>query len=93
MISEARQALLPCRICLHQAAVRVVYACVGQHQQAEPRIRPPVEDVAEERQHEVAQLLRRGIVSPQCQRQKEKDEEVGREEYDDLVIPKFNIFD
>ena len=68
--------LLPRRIRLHQAAVRVVHACVEQHQQAEPRIRPAVEDVAEDRQREVTQLLRRGIVPQQRQRQKEKDEEV-----------------
>jgi len=69
--------LLPRRVCAHQAAVRVVHARVEQHQQAEPRVRPAVENVAEDRQREVTQLLRRGIVPQQRQRQEEKDEKVG----------------
>ena len=58
----------PCRIRLHQASVRVVHARIEQHQQAEPRIRPSVEDVAEDRQREVTESLRRGIVPQQRQR-------------------------
>ena len=56
---------LPRRVCAHQAAIRVVHARIEQHQQTEPRIRPPVEDVAEDRQREVTKLLRRGIVPQQ----------------------------
>ena len=37
---------------------------------------PPVEDVAGNRQREVTQLFRRGIVPQQRQRQEEKDEKV-----------------
>ena len=69
--------LFPCRVCAHQAAIRVVHARVEQHQQAEPWVRPAVEDVAEDRQREVTKLLRRGIVSQQRQRKKKEDEEVG----------------
>ena len=73
---QRHEQLLPRRICLHQASVRVVHARVEQHKQAEPRIRPPVENVAENRQREVAELLRRGVVPQQRQRQKEKDKEI-----------------
>ena len=79
--------LLPRRVCAHQAAVRVVHARIEQHQQAEPRIRPAVEDVAEDRQREVTQFLRRGIVSQQRQRQEEKDEKIGGKDHDVLIIP------
>ena len=68
-------------------------ARVEQHQQAEPRVCPAVEDIAEDRQREVTQLLRRGIVPQQRQRKEEKDEEIGGKDHDDLVIPKLNVFD
>ena len=73
---DRHEQLLPRRICAHQTAVRVVHARVEQHQQAEPGIRPPVEDVAEDRQREVTEFLRRGIIPQQRQRQKEKNEEI-----------------
>ena len=69
--------LLPRRVRAHQAAVCVVHARVEHHQQAEPRVRPAVEDVAEDRQREVTQLPRRSIIPQQRQRQEEIDEEIG----------------
>ena len=74
--------LLPRRVCAHQATVRVVHARVEQHQQAEPRVCPAIEDVAEDRQREVAKLLRRGIVPQQRQRQEEKDEKIGGKDHE-----------
>ena len=73
--------LLPRRVYAHQAAVRVVHARVEQHQQAEPWIRPAVEDVAEDRQREVTQLFRCGIVPQKRQRKEEEDEEIGGENH------------
>ena len=74
---DRHEQLLPRRVRAHQAAVRVVHARVEQHQQAEPRIRPAVENIAEDRQCEVTQLLRRGIISQQRQRKKEENEKIG----------------
>ena len=69
------------RIRLHQAAVCVVHTRIEQHQQAEPRVRPAVKDVADDRQREVTEFLRRGIIPQQRQRQEEKDEEVRGEDH------------
>ena len=52
---------------------------------------PAVEDVAENRQREVTQLLRLGIIPQQRQRQKEEDEKAGGENH--RLLPELNVFD
>ena len=74
---DCDEQLLLRRVRAHQAPVRVVHARVEQHQQAEPWVRPAVENIAEDRQREVTQLPWCGIVPQQRQRQEEKDEEIG----------------
>ena len=56
----------------------MIYTRVEQHPQAEPRVCPAVEDVAEDYQREVTWFLRCGIIPQQRQRQKEEEEKVGR---------------
>ena len=73
---DGDEELFALRETFHQPSVGVVDGGVEEHQYAEIRIRPAVEEVAKQRQHRMFTFSRCEVVPRQHRRQKEKQKQI-----------------